>query len=139
MRRILCGSVIVATFMLGCANQAEKFTASAVTPPKWDALDKLTSQELLYPIVMSAQMNDWKGVKTAAAKPEFKAAVDEFASAQIPSEYATDARKQAKDDAVKHYQALIKAAVENGSDNDLKAAFEAAQKSIVEVQKADID
>ena len=138
MRCIVCRLVVVATMMMGCgADPAAKLRGGAVKAPQWDALDNITSQELLYPIEMSAQMGDWKGVKTAVAKPEFKAAVDAFANAEIPADFATDARKQAKDEAVKHYRALIEAAEENGADNDLKTAYEAARKSMGVVQKPD--
>lgn len=137
MRRILCSSVILVTLMLGCSDPGSKLRGGAVATPKWDALEKLTSKDLLYPIEMSAMRNDWKGVKAAVTKPEFKAAVDAFATAEIPSEFATDARKSAKDEAVKHYRALIKEAEGKGSSKVLKAEYEAAKKSIAEVQKPD--
>jgi hypothetical protein len=59
-------------------------------------------------MMMGAEMGDWNTVKKEAASPDFKAAVDAFASTDVPEEFATDARKQAKDDAAKKFQSLVK-------------------------------
>lgn len=135
MIRFLSGVAIVSAMMIGCSDPGAKFKANPVTYPKWDALDKIFSEEVMRPIAMPAAEKDWSGVKAGAATAEFKAAVDTFAKAEIPAEFASAERKSAKEDAVKHYRALIKAAENNAAASEIQAAYEAATKSMVALRK----
>ena len=135
MIRFLCGLVVTAAIMAGCSDPAAKFRGSPAKVVTWDALEKFSSEEVMRPIEMPAAEKDWGGVKAGAGSAEFKAAVEEFASAEIPPEFATEERKSAKDEAVKHYHALIEAAEKDAPASEIQAAYEAATKSMAAVRE----
>jgi len=135
MKQTLCGLVVACT-LVGCGNPAAKFQEGAVETPTWEALEKLRSEEVLMPVGMAAMNEDWKGLKEQVTRSEFKAAVDGFAKAEIPSKFATDERKAAKEQAVADLRKLIEAAESGASDADLKSAYETVDKSLADVSKA---
>ena len=135
MVRILCGLCLTGTLIAatGCSGND---LPPAQDVPHWEALDKLNSEEVMYPVVISAEHKDWKTVASEAAKPEFKGAVEAFASAEIPGKYATDARKQAKKQAVKDLKALIAAGEKKAPPKQIEAAYKKAMQSLNAVGKA---
>ncbi len=131
MKTSLCLLILLAA-TFGCSGSGAP-TQTVFKPPQWPALDKLSSDDVRS-MVMSAEMGDWDSVKREVSTPEFKAAVDAFASTEVPEEFATDARKQAKEDAAKKFQALVAAGSGTGS---IQETYKAAQDSLAEVRKPD--
>ena len=136
MIRFSCG-VLVVVLVAGCGDPAAKLQSKTIEIPSWGALDKLRSEEVMRPVENPAANNDWAGVKAGLVSDAFKAAVEEFASAPIPSKFATEQRKAAKEEAAKKFQALIEAAGKNAPDAEIKAGYEAAMSAFQEVGKAD--
>ncbi|MFT4556567.1 MAG: hypothetical protein ACI93T_001553 [Porticoccaceae bacterium] len=130
MKNTLCLLFLAA--VVGCSGTGAT-PQTELKPPQWAELDALSS-ESVRSMMMGAEMGDWNSVKTEAASPEFKAMVDAFASTDVPEEFATDARKQAKDDAAQKFQALVEAGAGSGSIQD---AYKAAQGSLAAVRAAD--
>lgn len=136
MGRFLCGLVLVGALVTitGCSGGN---LPPAQDVPHWEALDKLRSEEVSYGLVISADNKDWKAVGTEAARAEYKAAVEAFATAEIPGKYATDARKQAKEQAVKDLRALIAAGERKASPKQIEAAYNKAMSSLNAVGKVE--
>jgi hypothetical protein len=130
MKNTLCFLLLAAA--VGCSGTGAT-PQTEVKSPQWPELDALSS-ESVRSMVMGAEMGDWNAVKKEAASPEYKAMVDAFASTDVPEEFATDARKQAKDDAAKKFQALVEAGSGKGS---IEEAYKAAQASLAAVLAAD--
>jgi len=136
MVRILSGLVLVwaSVAIAGCSGEK---LPPPVDVPHWEALDKLTSQEISYGVIISAENKDWKTVGTEVAKAEYKAAVEAFASSEIPGKYATDARKQAKEQAAKDLRALVAAGESKASPKQIEASYKKAMSSLDAVRKPD--
>jgi hypothetical protein len=130
MKNVLCLLFLAAMF--GCSSGGAP-PQTELKYPQWEAMDKLSSDDVRE-IVMGAEAGDWQTVKKAASSPDFKAAVDAFASTDVPEEFATDARKQLKEDAVKKFRALIEAASGSGS---VQEHYEAAYESLKAVRAPD--
>ena len=130
MKNTLCFLLLAAA--VGCSGTGAT-PQTELKSPQWPELDKLSS-ESVRAMGMGAEMGDWNAVKTEAASAEFKAAVDAFVSTAVPEEFATDARKQAKDDAAKKFQALVEAGSGGGS---IEEAYKAAQESLAAVRATD--
>lgn len=130
MVRILSVLVVVSAALMGCSGGESRI--ESITPakaPKWDGLDKLDAA--LYPLQMSADRNDWSGVKAAIGKPEFQSALDAFANSTIPKEFATDARKQAKEEVVTNFRGAANA----GGAKDIQTAYQSALASLAKVRR----
>jgi hypothetical protein len=130
MKNTLCFLLLAA--VIGCSGSGAT-PQTELKPPQWAELDALSS-ESVRSMMMGAEMGDWNAVKTEAASAEFKAMVDAFASTDVPEEFATDARKRAKDDAAKKFQALVEA---GGGKGSIEGTFKAAQESLAAVRAAD--
>lgn len=130
MKNTLCLLLLAAA--VGCSGTGAT-PQTELKPPQWPELDALSSDGVRS-MVMGAEMGDWNAVKKEAASPAFKAAVDAFAATDVPEEFATDARKQAKDDAAKKFQALVEAGSGKGS---IEETYKAAQQSLAAVREPD--
>jgi len=104
--------------------------------PTWPALEKLTDEELMMPIGMSADHGDWDAVRSLVVADGFKAAVEEFASTPVPRQWATPERTAAKDKAAAGLRALIEAAEKGESPKELEALWAAYSQSISKVADA---
>ena len=135
MTRLLCGFAIASVLVSGCTDQPSTFQGAPVKVVTWDSLDELMSDDVMRPVIMPADMNDWAGVKAGVSSETFKAAVEEFANAPIPSELATPEREAAKEELVKNYRALIEAAEKGAAATELQAAYEAADKSMAAIKQ----
>lgn len=126
--------VLLVTGLLGCFGPApsEQFEYSA---PTWPALEKLTSEELMMPIGMSADAGNWDAVGSLVVAEDFKVAVEEFASTPVPGEWATPERTAAKDKAAENLKALIEAAEQKKPPKELKSLWEAYSQNIQEAAK----
>lgn len=123
--------VLLVTGLAGCFGPApsEQFEYSA---PTWPALEKLTAEELMMPVGMSADAGNWDAVQSLVVADDFKAAVEEFASTPVPGEWATPERTAAKDKAAENLKALIEAAEQKKSPQELKPLWDAYSQSIEE-------
>ncbi|NQV26618.1 MAG: hypothetical protein HQ518_19860 [Rhodopirellula sp.] len=130
MKNTLC--FVLLAMAVGCSGGGAT-PQTELKSPQWPELDKLSSEDMRS-MLMGAEMGDWNTVKREVSKPEFKATVDAFASTDVPEEFATDARKQAKDDAAKKFQDLVAAGAGAGSIQD---AYKAAQESLAAVRQTD--
>lgn len=130
MKNTLCFLLLAAA--VGCSGTGAT-PQTELKAPQWAELDALSS-ESVRSMVMGAEMGDWNTVKREAASADFKAAVDSFAATDVPGEFATDARKQAKDDAAKKFQALVEA---GGGKGSIEETYKAAQASLAAVREPD--
>ncbi len=130
MKNVLCLLLLAAT--IGCSSGGAP-PQKELKYPQWEAMDKLSSDDVRE-IVIGAQEGNWQAVKKAVSSPEFKTAVDTFASTDVPEEFATDARKQLKEEAVQKFRALIEAASGSGS---VQEKYEAAYESLKAVRAPD--
>jgi len=130
MKNVLCLLLLAA--MVGCSGSGAA-PQKELKYPQWEAMDKLSSDDVRE-IVIGAQEGNWQAVKKGAASPEFKAAVDAFDSTAVPEEFATDARKQLKEEAVQKFRALIEAASGSGS---VQQQYETAYESLKAVPAPD--
>lgn len=110
-----CALVIVA----GCGNpQAEKLGSGGASVSA-EAHDEIFSTEVFGGIEYSAELGDLDSAREIATSPDFKAKVDQFEQAGLPSEWS--GREAAKDELVKALRDLIATAESGG---DLKAAID---------------
>lgn len=110
--------VLLLGVIAGCGSDAAKKMGGGL-PPSWPELDAV-NEVCVTAIGMGMDMEGPAAAHQAASTPEFKQAVDAFESAPIPSEFATAARETAKTELVQNLRAFI----EGGSDDELKALFE---------------
>ena len=130
----------VGLLLAGCAdnsvNTDAKFNPKPTAEaPTWAALEKLTSDEIWMNVGMASSAGDWAGLKNAVATEEFKAAVDAFATEEIPGRFATEDRKKAKDELTKALQELVRLAESKANDDEMKSAFESVDKLLRETKK----
>ncbi|NOX56574.1 MAG: hypothetical protein GXP27_19450 [Planctomycetes bacterium] len=118
----------LALVLVGCGgagSQAEKELGGGPAPLDWPALDTLEADALMG-IQYALEQDDIAGAKEEAKGEEFKAAVEAFEKAEVPSKVTP----QQKEEIIKQLKALMEAA--SGDD----AAFQEALKKVNEAIKA---
>lgn len=105
----------------GCGNREAKEMAGSGPLPPWEAQDQFRDSQGMA-IGYPAAMNDWKAVKKAASSQEFKDAVAKIEQSTVPSAY------RGKDAYITSLKELIQAA-ESGTEEDVKAKYEAYLKA----------
>ena len=125
--------VFAGTLLVGCSDPTDKFAVpDRPEPASWGALQKLTSEDVWMGLDMNASQGNWAGFTKAVTGKEFKAAVDAFATEEIPEKYATAKRKAAKEETVKALQELTRLAESGASGDALSAAYQTVQQRLTE-------
>ncbi|MDA1161694.1 MAG: hypothetical protein O3B13_01190 [Planctomycetota bacterium] len=130
--RCLVMTVILA--LGGCSDPAASMRKN-IQYPEWDGLTAISSEEVLMPIEMPYERGDMAEFKTAISSEVFAAALDKFEQSEIPADFVTEDRKQAKTAAVENYRKALEAVKSGSSVDDLKSAYEAARSQMKVVGK----
>lgn len=114
-------AALLALVVAGCGNpNAKEMQGTGPTEP-WPELNEFQSGPIMS-IGYPAEMDAWGEVKKAAASEEFKAAVAKLEQSSPPSGYNKDVLVQALKDLI--------AAAETGTEEDVKAKYEAYRQAV---------
>jgi hypothetical protein len=118
-------------FAISCTNAAVEEMGSGGPPVPWDAADKFDGEDGFMPLAYAAEAGDWARARQVASGEKFEQALNEFAAAPAPADWAD--RADEKDAAVQDLKALIKVSRE-GSSNDMQLAYQKAVESLKQVR-----
>jgi hypothetical protein len=117
--------------LVGCTSSDEKKLQGSVEDVTWPALQNMTDDTILRPIVMPVSMDTPGPAKThLSTDTKFKEALDAFEKEPIPGKFSTPAREEARKDAIKHYRAAIEGAKSGIPDAEFSEHVKAATKSM---------
>lgn len=120
----LCLTALILT--QGCGNPGEKMSSSeeAVTFEAMQTFESNVGMAVGYP----AEMGDWNEVKAAAANEDYAAGVAALESAELPA--AMSDKQAARDEVISAAKKLQELAKNNGSTDEIKAAYEAMSAAL---------
>lgn len=116
---LLCLGLWGTATLIGCGNPQAETLGSGGEAVNAEAHQALFSPEVFGGMQYAAEMGDLTTARNLAKSPEFKAKVDAFANAGLPSEWS--GREAARDEVVQALRDLIAAAESGG---DVKAAVD---------------